>query len=48
MDVALFLGIATATGVLLVDVIIGLGEYGAGFDMVIEEITSVCLLVFLM
>ncbi|GAB1314773.1 hypothetical protein MFIFM68171_04983 [Madurella fahalii] len=48
VDVALFLGVATATGLLLVDIIIGICDYGAYFDPLAEEIASACLLVFLM
>ncbi|KXX77621.1 hypothetical protein MMYC01_204402 [Madurella mycetomatis] len=48
VDVALFLGVATATGLLLVDIIIGICDYGPHFDPLAEEIASACLLVFLM
>ncbi|KAH6850459.1 hypothetical protein B0I37DRAFT_114631 [Chaetomium sp. MPI-CAGE-AT-0009] len=48
VDGVLFLGVATATGTLLVDVICGISDFGAIFDTVGEEIASICLLVVMM
>jgi len=48
VDSMLFLGVATAMGTLLVDIICGVTDYGASFDTAAEEISGVCLLVVLM
>lgn len=48
VDSVLFLGVSTAMGTLLVDVISGVTEFGSTFNSAGEEITSICLLVVLM
>ncbi|KAL2175200.1 uncharacterized protein P884DRAFT_248360 [Thermothelomyces heterothallicus CBS 202.75] len=48
IDGVLFLGVATATGSLLVDVICGFTDFEATFDTAAEEISSICLLVVMM
>ncbi|EAQ86163.1 hypothetical protein CHGG_07416 [Chaetomium globosum CBS 148.51] len=48
VDGVLFLGVATATGTLLVDVICGITDFGAIFDTAGEEIASICLLIVMM
>jgi hypothetical protein len=48
VDSLLFLGVATAMAILLMDVISGLTDFGSTFDTAGEEISSICLLVVLM
>jgi hypothetical protein len=48
VDSLLFLGVATAMGTVLVDVICGVTDFGAAFTSVGEEIACVCFLVVLM
>jgi hypothetical protein len=48
VDGILFLGVATGMGILLVDVICGLTDFGSSFDSAAAEIASVCLLIVLM
>ncbi|KAL2268924.1 hypothetical protein VTJ83DRAFT_3770 [Remersonia thermophila] len=48
VDSLLFVGVATAMGTLLVDVICGVTEFGASFSSASEEIACVCFLVALM
>ena len=48
VDGVLFLGVAVATGTLLIDVICGITDFRAVFDTAGEEIASVCLLIVMM
>jgi hypothetical protein len=48
VDGALFLGVATATGTLLVDIICGISDFGSLFTTAGEEIASICLLIIMM
>ncbi|KAK4119189.1 hypothetical protein N657DRAFT_582198 [Parathielavia appendiculata] len=48
VDGVIFLGVATATGMLLVDLICGLVDYPSTFGSASDEIASVCLMVVLM
>lgn len=48
VDGVLFLGVATAAGSLLVDVICGFTDFPATFDTAAEEISSACLLIVIM
>ncbi|KAL1837401.1 hypothetical protein VTJ49DRAFT_3925 [Mycothermus thermophilus] len=48
VDSLLFVGVATAMGTLLVDVICGVTDFGAAFSSAGEEIACVCFLVALM
>ncbi|KAK3297145.1 uncharacterized protein B0H64DRAFT_119154 [Chaetomium fimeti] len=48
VDGVLSLGVATATGMLLVDVICGISDFGPVFNTAGQEIASVCLLVIMM
>ncbi|KAL2195158.1 hypothetical protein P885DRAFT_41370 [Corynascus similis CBS 632.67] len=48
VDGVLFLGVATAAGTLLVDIICGFTEFESTFDTAAEEISSVCLLIVMM
>jgi hypothetical protein len=48
VDGVTFLGVATATGMLLVDLICGFVDYPTTFSTAAEEIAGVCLMVVLM
>ncbi|KAK4234276.1 hypothetical protein C8A03DRAFT_18786 [Achaetomium macrosporum] len=48
VDTLLFLGMATGTGILLVDFICGLHDFPSTFESAPTEIASVCLLIVLM
>jgi hypothetical protein len=48
VDSVLFLGVATAMAILLMDVISGLTDFASTFNTAGEEISSICLLVVLM
>jgi hypothetical protein len=48
VDGILFVSVAISMGVLLVDIICGIGDFGSAFDAAATEISSVCLLVILM
>jgi hypothetical protein len=48
VDGLVFVGVASATGLLVVDVIIGVGNYGTRYDSLSKEIASITLLVLLM
>jgi len=48
VDGLLFLGLATAMGILLVDIICGVVNFSSEFDTAAQEISTACLLVVMM
>ncbi|KAJ4302023.1 hypothetical protein N0V88_002156 [Collariella sp. IMI 366227] len=48
VDGLLFVGIAIATGILLIDVVCGITDLGPKFDSAAKEIASACFLIVLM
>ena len=48
VDGLLFLGLATAMGILLVDIICGIVSFSSEFGTAAQEISSACLLVVMM
>lgn len=47
-DGLVFLGAATATSILLVNIICGIADFGAVYDSAAQEISSACLMIILM